>query len=296
MTKLGVVLPTTNRSVDPHGLVAFAREAEQLGFSSLWAGDTILRPVLEPLSVLAAVATATDRVMLGTAALLPALRRPVPSAQALASLDQLSGGRLTLAVGAGFPGRSEVEYAAAGVPWERRFARLDDTVALWRQLWSTQAETSYQGEVLRYDRLPVPIPPAQPGGPPLWLAGASPSALVRTGRLYDGWLPYPPTPDAYATGLAAVRTAAAGRDVTPALFVTLHVAESGGREALAEFAQASYGRPLEAVETIQLLIAGPLEHIRAELARYADARHLVVRIGALDLATQRVQLERIAKL
>ena len=82
-----------------------AKRAESLGYDSLWVNDSLLTPRIEALTMLAAVAAVTERVALGTAALLPVLRRPVQAAQALASIDLLSGGRLAVAVGAGFPGR-----------------------------------------------------------------------------------------------------------------------------------------------------------------------------------------------
>jgi alkanesulfonate monooxygenase SsuD/methylene tetrahydromethanopterin reductase-like flavin-dependent oxidoreductase (luciferase family) len=305
--RLGVVLPTgmaqCGDNPDARGLMEFARRAEALGFDSLWAGDTLLRPIIEPFTVLSAAAAVTDRVMLGTAAVLPALRRPVQAAQVIASLDQLCGGRLTLTVGAGFPGRSEAEYAISGVPWRQRFTRLDDTVRLWRHLWTSQGPGSFHSDVLRFDQLPEMTAPARPGGPPIWLGGATPAALRRTGRHYDGWLPYPPDPADYRTGLAEVRRAAvdAGRPtsaVTPALFASVLVIDDlpAGRRALAGYARATYRMPLEIVETIQALVAGPAEVIVAALLRYvaAGARHLVCRIGALDLATQLDQLERLS--
>jgi alkanesulfonate monooxygenase SsuD/methylene tetrahydromethanopterin reductase-like flavin-dependent oxidoreductase (luciferase family) len=98
---VGVILPTTNNHPAPRELLDFAVRAESLGYDSLWAGDTLLRPVLEPLTTLAAVSSVTARVTLGTAAMLPAFRTPVQTAQALASLDLFSGGRLILTVGAG---------------------------------------------------------------------------------------------------------------------------------------------------------------------------------------------------
>ncbi|WP_203916071.1 LLM class flavin-dependent oxidoreductase [Rugosimonospora africana] len=306
---LGVVLPTGKaqwgEGTDPRDLIDFAVRAERLGYASIWAGDTLLRPVIETFTMLSAAAAATERVGLGSAALIPALRRPVQAAQAIASLDLLSGGRLTLTVGAGFPHRSETEYAVAEVPWRGRFARLDDTVALWRQLWTADGPTSYHGDVLHFDHIPEAIRPAQPGGPPIWLGGAAPAALDRAGRLYDGWLPYPPEPADYQTGLAAVRRAAigAGRSaeaVTPALFATVLIVDDpeAGRRALAEYAQRTYRMPIEVVETIQLLVAGPPETVTAALDRYvaAGARHVVCRIGALDLKSQLDQLELISEL
>ncbi len=289
---------------DPRELVAFAVRAEQLGFSSLFVNDSLISPRIEALTMLAALAPVTERVTLGTGALLPFLRRPIQAAQSLASVDLLSGGRLTVAVGAGFPGRfGQPFYTLSEVPWERRFSRLDDTVKLWRELWS--GASSFHGEILMFDNIPPATLPFRAGGPPIWLGGATPAALARTGRLYDGWLPYPPDPADYQSGLLDVRKAAgqAGRspdDITPALFVSVRVDGSieSGRQALDDYANANYGMPLAELEKIQAVITGPPEQVAEALSRYiaAGARHLVIRLGALDLHSQRDQLERIAAL
>jgi alkanesulfonate monooxygenase SsuD/methylene tetrahydromethanopterin reductase-like flavin-dependent oxidoreductase (luciferase family) len=304
--RFGIVLPTgLPRGYDPRGLLDLAVRAEALGFDSVWVGETLLRPVMEPLTFLAAVAASTDRITLGTAALLPAFRRPVQAAQAIASLDRLSHGRLIITVGAGFPGRSETEYAVSEVPWPRRFARLDDTVALWRSVWSGDGPTSFHGRVLRIDDIPATTSPEQPGGPPIWLGGATAAALARTGRYYDGWLPYPPDLADYSRGLAQVREAAteAGRDrcaITPALFATVLITDgrADARAALDEYTRTTYRMPLTTVETIQLFLAGPPDVVRAGLDPYleAGARHIVCRIAALDPDTQREQLERASQL
>jgi alkanesulfonate monooxygenase SsuD/methylene tetrahydromethanopterin reductase-like flavin-dependent oxidoreductase (luciferase family) len=301
--RFGVVLPTgLPAGADPANLLDLAVRAEALGFASVWVGETLLRPVLEPLTFLAAAAARTERIGLGTAALLPAFRRPVQAAQAIASLDRLAHGRLTLTVGAGFPNRSEVEYAASDVPWPHRFARLDDTVALWRQVWSTDEVSSFHGTVLRIEAIPPTTRPAQPGGPPIWLGGATPAALTRAGRYYDGWLPYPPDVADYRRGLAHVRAAAheAGRDpaaISPALFATVLITDDGvdPRPALDTYTSTTYRMPLSTVETFQLFVAGSLADVRAGIERYRDAgaRHIVFRLAALDPATQRDQLDRL---
>jgi len=209
---IGVLLPTGKAQWgadgDPRELVAFAVRAEQLGFSSLFVNDTLISPRIEALTMLAALAPATERATLGTGALLPFLRRPIQAAQSLASVDLLSGGRLAVAVGAGFPGRfGKPSYTLSEVPWERRFTRLDETVALWRELWT--GATSFHGDILKFDTIPPATLPFRAGGPPIWLGGATPAALVRTGQLYDGWLPYPPDPADYESGLLDIRNAAA---------------------------------------------------------------------------------------
>ncbi|MQS14952.1 LLM class flavin-dependent oxidoreductase [Streptomyces kaniharaensis] len=305
---IGVFLPTGQAlwepAGDPRELIGFARRAEELGLSSLFVNDSLLGPRIEPLTMLAALAPVTDRIRLGTGALLPVLRRPVQAAQTLASVDLLSGGRLTVAVGAGFPGRfGQPLHELSQVPWERRFARLDETVALWRALWA--GATAFHGEFHSFDAIPPATAPAQPGGPPIWLGGATPAALARTGRHYDGWLPYPPDPADYAAGLGAVRAAArtAGRDpeaVTPALFVNVRVDRSAdaARRVMDAYALANYGMPLDDLEKIQAVALGTPEEVAAALHRYAaaGARQVVARLGALDLAGQREQLEQLAAL
>lgn len=206
--------------------------------------------------MLAALAPVTERATLGTGALLPFLRRPVQAAQALASVDLLSGGRLAVAVGAGFPGRfGQPSYTLSEVPWARRFARLDETVAWWRELWS--GATSFRGEILNFDVIPPATRPLRAGGPPVWLGGATPAALARTGRLYDG-----------------------------------------GRQVLGDYAVANYGMPLAELEKIQAVRTGTPQQVADSLSRYiaAGARHLVIRLGALDLRSQRDQLEQVAAL
>ena len=276
--------------VDLRGLLDFARAVEDLGFDSLWANDSLVRPRIEALTFLSAAAAVTDRITLGTAALQTVLRRPAQTAQVLASIDRLSGGRLAVAVGAGFPGLSEVEYAASEVPWARRFARLDDTVALWRQLWNTKESSSFHGAVLHLDDIPAGMTPFSAPGPPVWLAGDTTGARARAGRLYDGWLPYPPTPQGYRSGLTEVRAAAASADrtadaVTPALFVTVLVTNDGddARAALDHFATRTYGFGVDAVEQIQTFAAGTPDVVTARLASFIDAgaQHLVCRIGVL---------------
>ncbi|GAB3416914.1 LLM class flavin-dependent oxidoreductase [Flindersiella endophytica] len=300
----GVLLPAREAALGggwrTRDLIDVARLAERLGFASVWSGDSIARSRVAPLPLLGAVAAVTERVRLGTAALVPAYHHPVPMAQALSSLDLLSDGRLVVGVGAGFPGRSEREFDLVGVPFARRNARLDDIVALWRQLWTDPDATTFHGKVLHYEDLLGVTPPAQPQGPPIWLAADTPRARERAGRLYDGWLPYPPDPADYATGLADVRQAASERSVTPGLYLTALLTPSveEGRAALSTYCQAYYGAPLEYVETVQALVAGPAEHIAAQVTRYATAgaRHVILRVGSLDRRIQLAQLEALAGL
>ncbi|MCU7824507.1 LLM class flavin-dependent oxidoreductase [Kitasatospora sp. DSM 101779] len=307
-TRIGVLLPTGQAQwgggTDPRGLITFALRAEELGYDSLFANDSLLTPRIETLTVLSALAPVTRHASLGTGALLPFLRRPIQVGHALASLDLLSGGRLLVAVGAGFPGRfGRPLYELSEVPWADRFRRLDETVALWRRLWAAEAPFSFHGELHHFDDIPPSVRPYTPGGPPVWLGGATPAALARTGRHYDGWLPYPPDPADYREGLTVVRDAAtaAGRSpdaVTPALFVSVLVDDdpARARARMDAYARSTYGLPLDELRTIQAVLTGPAPEVAAGLRRYLDAgaRHLVLRLGGRTLTEQSEQLERMA--
>lgn len=298
--KFGLVVPTYRSILDAGRtapeMVGIAVEAERLGFDSVWVGDTLAQAPIDPLTLLGAFAARTERVTLGTAALLPALRDPLLSANAILSLDLLSQGRITLGVGAGFAGRSEPEFAFTRVPWARRRARLDDIVALWRHVWSGKSGP-FHGEVLHYDTLPEYPEPHRPGGPPVWLASFTPGALARAGRLYDGWLPYPPDVADYADGLAKIREAAV-RPVTPALFATVLIEDDPirARERLEVYARRNYGVPLDFVEKIQVQIAGSPEQVADRLREYQDAgaEHVLIRIATQEPAEFDEQLPKVA--
>ncbi|MFD7155677.1 LLM class flavin-dependent oxidoreductase [Kribbella sp. NPDC059898] len=301
MEKVGVLLPSVQAQWetgdDPRAAVDLAVEAKALGYDSVWANDSILTPRTEALAVLTAAAARTERVTVGTATLMPVTRRPVNAAHSLASLDVLSGGRLVAGVGAGFPGRfGQPLHRWSEVPWERRFARLDETVALWRRLWSTDGPVTFHGDVLRLDDVPPTIRPHTPGGPPIWLGGSTSAALERTGRLYDGWLPYPPRADDYTTGLKAVQ--ASGREVTPALFVSVAITDTvaAGEERLRSYARTNYGMDIDDLRRIQAVVAGPRAYVADYLRSYveAGAQHLVCRLAATGFGEYRNQLERLA--
>jgi alkanesulfonate monooxygenase SsuD/methylene tetrahydromethanopterin reductase-like flavin-dependent oxidoreductase (luciferase family) len=194
-------------------------------------------------------------------------------------------------------------YTLSELPWERRFRRLDETVALWRALWA--GASSFQGELVHFDELPPATKPFRAGGPPIWLGGATPGALARTAKHYDGWLPYPPDPADYRSGLAtigetALREGRSADAVTPALFVTVRVDtdEAAGRAQLDTYARANYGMPLADLEKIQAVVTGTADELVAGLGAYvaAGARHLVLRLGAIGLVAQHEQLSDLAAL
>ncbi|MBN6057767.1 TIGR03619 family F420-dependent LLM class oxidoreductase, partial [Nonomuraea sp. RK-328] len=203
--RIGYLLPTRDRVVmddrDLTSLLGQTRVAEELGFDSVWVGDSpVTRPRADPLLVLAAAAALTERVTLGTAVLLPALRHPILLAHQLATLDLMSGGRLVAGMGAGFPTpNTEAQFEAVGVGFKRRVSRMEEAIHAMRRLWSGD-EVSFQGTHFAFNDVRLAPAPARRGGPPIWLAGGgSDSALRRVARLADGWLPYPPDHQTYGT-------------------------------------------------------------------------------------------------
>lgn len=293
--RIGVLLPTRETAIDgawdwPR-MLDFAQEAEQVGFDSLWVGDSLLaRPRFDVFLVLAAVGAVTERIELGTACLLPALRNQVVTQSMITSLHQAQGERLTLGLGSGFGlPLVQKEFDATGVPFEKRFGRLDDMVRMWRGAW--RGETSFAGrywENTGLDRLP---PPASPGGPALWYAGQDSRRVVeRVVDRYDGWLPFMPSPDAFARAWGEIQELAEKRhrpiaEITPAMYATIaaNPDREQARVEIDEYAKAYYGYPLEITETVQAFGYGTMDDCMKFLGQFVagGAEHLVVRIGSL---------------
>ena len=189
--QFGYLLPTRERVMEGRpetgSLLDLAARAESLGFDSVWVGDSLLaRPRHDPLTLLAAVAARTRKAMLGTAVFLPALRNPVVLAHQLATLDQISEGRLILGAGiASDLPNIRAEFAAAGVPFEGRVGRMMEGLRLARALW-TGNPVNWEGRWPVKDGVLGPTP-HRPGGPLIWMAGSVRPAIERAARHFDGW-------------------------------------------------------------------------------------------------------------
>ncbi len=308
--RIGVLLPTREQAINgtyaAAPLLDFARQAEALGFDSLWAGDSLTaRPRLDPLVVLSAAAAATTRIAVGTAALTPALRHPLIGANMIASLEHVARGRLVLGLGSGFPmPETEEEFASVGATFARRAGRLDDIVGLWRTAWRSGepgAPSEYQGTYWQSDKLDRLPSPATAGGPPLWLAGSdTPRVLERVATRYDGWLPFLPDTEAYGRAwqrIAELATQAGrGGAVTPALYatVTVNSDRAAAKAELEHYITHYYGRTLDQMSAIQAYSWGSAESCAEWLGGYvrAGARHIVLRIGSLE---PEPQLKEIAE-
>ncbi|MEU0884265.1 TIGR03619 family F420-dependent LLM class oxidoreductase [Lentzea sp. NPDC005914] len=226
--KLGLALPQYGVFADPSATLRVAAEAEAMGFDSLWVSDRLLLPVaprdryitpdgvipsayenfLDPLTLLAAVATTTSRVRLGTSTLNALWQPPALLARTVTTLDQLSGGRIDLGIGVGW---MRDEYQAVGVPWEGRGARLEETLDVLDAFWSHDV-VAHEGPLWTVPESLVKARPVR--RPPVLLAGLVPPALTRVARRADGWLAVGlPLPMLQAT-IASIRQQAEafGRD------------------------------------------------------------------------------------
>jgi probable F420-dependent oxidoreductase len=204
--RYGFYLPTRGPTATREGVLALAREGERLGLHSAMIADHVVMPVesesiypytvdgkhpsggdaLETFSILGVVAGATERLRLVTSVLVLPYRNPVLTAKMVASLDVLSGGRVTLGVGTGW---LQEEFEALGSsPFDKRGAVTDEWIAIFKQLWQ-QSPASFDGKFYRYSNIRCEPFPLQKPHPPIWVGGHSRAALRRTARHGDGWHP-----------------------------------------------------------------------------------------------------------
>lgn len=172
--------------------LAFAEEAERLGFDSVWVSehhfvDDGYLPSLLPMC--AAIAARTARIEIGTALLLAPLYEPLRLAEDAAVVDLISGGRLILGFGLGW---REEEFDALSIPLRDRVRRLEDAIAVCRTAWAGERVGG-----TRPDVVVTPLP-ARRGGPPIWIGGLSEPAARRAGRIADGFMATEVTPASLA--------------------------------------------------------------------------------------------------
>jgi probable F420-dependent oxidoreductase len=220
--KLGFGIPVSGSWATPANIVEIARAAERLGYESLWSYQRTLYPaddaipvvyrsVHDPIAVSSYVAAVTDRIRIGLAIVNLPFYAPLVLAKMLTSIDVLSDGRLDAGLGLGW---SADEFAAAGVPMDRRGPRAEDFIAALRAIWTTDP-VEHHGEFYDVPRGRVDPRPVQQPHPPILLGGSAEPALRRAGRLAQGWIsssrfPAAQVPDAVRTIREAARQA--GRD------------------------------------------------------------------------------------
>lgn len=172
------------------------------------SADTVMP---DPLDWLAFAAALSTTVKLGTSVVVLPQHSPVQLAKRLATIDQLSNGRMMLGAGLGW---QEEEYAALNVPFARRGARMDEYIAAMRALWS-QEPASFEGEFVRFDRVFTDVRPVKAGGIPIIIGGSTEAAARRAGRIGDGFYPYVISPEDMALRIADVHAAAAAAGRRP---------------------------------------------------------------------------------
>lgn len=241
--RYGFVVPNNFGIQDPWAVIELGVRAEQLGFDSLWVNHHVLnvgyvgerlgtRPYHDALVTLTWLAARTERVRLGTSVLVLPYLHPMVLAKELATLDQLSGGRLVIGVGVG---SLPDENAALGVPYERRGVYSNESIQVMRALW-TGEPASYAGEFFDFSGVISSPTPFQRRNLPIMIGGNRPVALRRVARLGDGWHPMNLPPDSVAKRLPVIEAEAraCGREPVSTIQVRLDMTRLNG-EVVAEY-------------------------------------------------------------
>lgn len=176
--------------VDPGHIKSFVARAEELAYDSLWTQERILShfSMLEPVTLMTYVAAVTSRLKIGSSVLLTVLRNPLQLAKSLATLDQLSGGRIIAGVGlGGILGRQWPEPETVfGYPSEHRVTRFVEGIKVMRALWQEE-RISFEGRFWNFTDVAMEPKPLQRPFP-LWFGGHAEPALRRAVTFGDGWM------------------------------------------------------------------------------------------------------------
>jgi alkanesulfonate monooxygenase SsuD/methylene tetrahydromethanopterin reductase-like flavin-dependent oxidoreductase (luciferase family) len=189
--KVGVQLPEIERVAPWSDLARMATTAEALGYDSVWVGDHLLyrnpgeppRGPWEAWTIMAALAAITERVQIGPLVACTSFHNPAMIAKKAATIDEVSGGRLILGLGAGW---NAPEYAAFGYPYDHRVSRFEEAFTVIRQLLRGE-EVDFTGEYYRVEDCLIDPPGPRPEGPPLMVGSGSPRMLDITMPYVQSW-------------------------------------------------------------------------------------------------------------
>nr|WP_294508926.1 TIGR03619 family F420-dependent LLM class oxidoreductase [uncultured Rhodopila sp.] len=250
--QLGIHLPHIGRKAGPDSIRRAAVLAEEAGFADVWVSEHIIVPkdaaypptpnFWDPVLTLTWAAAATSRVRLGTSVLVLPLRHPLPLAKELATLQNLSAGRLILGAGVGW---LEAEFDALGVPFRERGRRMDEGIAMMRAVWSDDpvsfAAKWIPATIDRMVAQPQPVHPI-----PIWIGGSSDAAIRRALR-QDGWHGSRIAPDQAAAVVKRLRADRPGEDFTVSVRMVVNADMVGGvRDTLAAYRDAGVQHVLAA--------------------------------------------------
>jgi probable F420-dependent oxidoreductase len=256
MRNIGLAWVNPAPLTKPENVVNFAKKCEAMGCHSMWTIDRIAYDNLEPLTILAAAAGATQTIRLGTSVLLGNTRHPVHLAKIVATLDFISNGRITL--GLGF-GSREPDYTAVNVPFEHRGSRAVEQVQLMKRLW-TEENVTHKGKFFDVENLTIGPRPIQKPHPPIWTGGSAETALKRAGTWANGFIcgssaigDFPATWDKIA-GYAT----AAGRDpneITKAslAFMAINDDKTKAVKTVEDYTMRYYGRLRGDLERVSIV-------------------------------------------
>lgn len=225
--KIAVEFPSISFREGPEKVAEMARAIEDIGYDELAVFDHVVMgyptadrkapmyppqmPILEALVLLGFAAAVTSRVSLSTEVLVLPQRQPVLVAKQISTIDTLSGGRMRLGVGVGW---QQAEYDVLNEDFRSRGKLMDDAIRLLRACWSDPT-IDFTSPRYNLEAIAMEPKPPQGGGLPIWVGGASPAALRRTGELGDGWMGTAGVPDSeIVEAVATIRrhAEAAGRD------------------------------------------------------------------------------------
>lgn len=273
--ELAVAIPQTSLdgAIDRGRLRQFLLRADGLGFHSAWVVEQIIGRIagLEPVELLTYAAALTERLRLGSAVLLTALRNPVHLAKSLATLDHLSGGRLIVGVGLG--GDAKI-YPAFGLAGEGRAARFAEGIRVMKRLW-TEPRVSVAGRFWTLENTAMEPKPLQTPHPPIWFGAHHPQALRRAVELGDGFMGAGSSSTAqFVAEVGRLRgfLAEAGRDpegfpVGKRVYIAIDRDRDRAARRLGEWFGAFYGRPeLAAHVAVWGDVAACLEGLAAVVA------------------------------
>jgi probable F420-dependent oxidoreductase, Rv2161c family len=281
----GLCLPNFPAGASPEGIEAGAAVAERLGWSTVWTTDHVLVPgdaadeyghIYEAILTLAWVGARHPGLRLGSSVIVVPQRNAVLLAKELATLDSLSGGRVIAGVGVGW-NRTEFANLGADERFHVRGAYLDETIRLWRHLWSGSTEP-FHGRFHTFEDFTFSPLPDRGASLPILVGGRSERALQRAGSLGDGYHSSAISPSQYAERLPTVRAAAeaAGRPM-PWLSARVRV----------EFEAA----------TSEYAMRGSPDEIAAEVRAFAElgVTHLALSFGTTDPAQLVARAEQFAR-
>ncbi len=300
-TSFGYLLPTREVVMAPGdpdfgSMIGLAENAEGFGFDSVWVGDSILaRPRLEALGTLSAISSRTQRVKLGTAVFLPALRNPVVLANEVANLDIVSGGRVILGVGiASKTPAVQAEFAACGVSFRHRVSLFEECVTVIKRLW-TEDKVTHNGQHFQLEDSSLGLRPVQKGGIPIWMAASAEAPQRRMLRIGDGWFPNSQSPEAFTQGWQQIQnlakeTGADANRLHKALYTTLNINDDKAQadREMREFIEGYYNTPFETMARTQSVFTGNVQESIDWLKGFiaAGAETIVIRFGGPDQSGQ----------